>query len=143
MITSKDVFDKRKEGAIDEAYRMASVLIGSPQANDWDRKAFHWCLIDLIKRDVKNGNQENLPHYRRQLESIEADPMDDVLAKGIRNALSQCNPHWQQISQAKVLGKEGRHAEAAAIYRKVLADGAADRDTHTGSAGSCTSTPRS
>lgn len=131
MITSKEVFAKRKEGAIDEAYRMALELMGAPQVDDWDKKAFHWCLIDLIKRDVKNGNQENLPHYRRQLESIEADPKDEMLAKGIRNALSLCNPHGQQISQAKALSRDGRHAEAAAIYRKALADGAADRDTHT------------
>lgn len=132
MITSKEVFAKRKEGAIDEAYRMALELMGAPQVDDWDKKAFHWCLIDLIKRDVNNGNHENLPHYRRQLESIKADPADEVLAKGIRNALSLCNPHGQQISQAKALSRDGRHAEAAAAYRKALADGAADRDTHTG-----------
>ncbi len=132
MITSKEVTAKRKEGAIDEAYRMALELIGYPHADDWDRKAFCWCLIALVKRDANNGNLENLPHYRSQLGSIEADPMDEVLATGIRNALSLCNPHGKQISQAKVLSKEGLHAEAAAIYRKVLADGAADRDTHTG-----------
>lgn len=132
MITSKEVFAKRKEGAIDEAYRMALELMGAPQVDDWDRKAFCWCLIDLIKRDANNGNQENLPHFRRQLESIEADPSDDVLAKGIHNALSLCNPCGQQISQAKALSREGRHAESAALYRKALADGCADRDAQNG-----------
>jgi hypothetical protein len=131
VITSKEVFAKRKEGAIDEAYRMALELMGAPLVDDWGRKAFCWCLIDLIKRDAKNGNQENLPHYRKQLESIEADPSDDVLAKGVRNALSLCNPGGQQISQAKALSKDGRHAEAAAIYRKTLACGSADRETQT------------
>ena len=111
---------------------MALELMGSPHADDWGKKAFCWCLIDLIKRDANIGNQENLPHYRRQLESIKADPSDDVLAKGIRNALSLCNPGGQQISQAKALSREGRHAESAALYRKVLADGSNDRDTHNG-----------
>lgn len=131
MITSKEVFARRKEGALDEAYRMALELMGSPQVGDWDRKAFCWCLIDLIKRDAKMGNQEHLAHYRRQLESIEADPYDDVLAKGVRNALALCNPHGQQISRAKELSKSGRHAESVAEYRKVCAGGSADTETQT------------
>jgi hypothetical protein len=131
VITSKEVFAKRKEGAIDEAYKMALELMAAPQVDDWDQKAFGWCLIDLIKRDVKNGSMENLPHYRRQLESIKFDPSDDVLTKGIRNALSLCNPFGQQISEAKALSKNGRHAEATAIYRKVWANGAADQETQT------------
>ena len=131
MITSKEVFAKRKEGAIDEAYKMALELMAAPQVDGWDQKAFGWCLIDLIKREVKNGNTENLLHYRRQLESIKFDPSDDVLTKGIRNALSLCNPFGQQISEARALSKNGRHAEAAAIYRKVWANGAADQETQT------------
>ena len=131
MITNKEVFAKRKEGAIEEAYKMALELMGAPKVDDWDRKAFGWCLIDLIKRDVKNGSTENLLHYRRQLESIEVDPSDDVLTKGIRNALSLCNPFGQQISEAKALSKNGRHAEATAAYRKVWTNGAADQETQT------------
>ena len=131
MITNKEVFAKRKEGAIDEAYRMALELMGAPQVDDWDRKAFCWTLIDLIKRDAKSGNQENLPHYRNQLEGSKVDLSDDVLAKGIRNALALCNSHGQQISQAKAFSKEGQHAQAAAVYRTVWADGAADKETQT------------
>lgn len=132
MITSKEVFAKRKEGAIDEAYRMALKLMATPNADGWDKKAFCWCLIDIIKRDAGNGNNQNLPHYRRQLESIDADPSDEVLAKGVRNALSLCNPGGHEINQAKALGKKGRHAEAAAAYRKALAAYTADREVQTG-----------
>jgi tetratricopeptide (TPR) repeat protein len=132
MNTSKEVFAKRREGAIDEAYRMALELMASPKANDWDRKAFCWCLIDIIKRDAGNGDSMNLAHYRRQLESVEADPSDEVLAKGVRNALSLCNPGGREISEAKALSKEGRHGEASAAYRKALAAGQGDRETQTG-----------
>lgn len=132
MITSKEVFAKRKEGAVDEAYRMALELMGSPNANDWDRKAFCWCLIDVIKRDVGNGNNANLAHYRLQLENVQLDPSDEVLAKGIRNVLSLCNPGGQEISKAKALSKEGRHAEAAAAYRKAFAAGPGDKEAQTG-----------
>lgn len=132
MITSREVFDKRREGAVDEAYRMALELMSYPNPNDWDRKAYCWCIIDIIKRDAGNGNTENLTHYRRQLENVEADPSDEVLTKGVHNALSLCNPSGREFSQAKALGKEGRHAEAAAAYRKALAACPADREGQTG-----------
>jgi tetratricopeptide (TPR) repeat protein len=132
VITSKEVFAKRKEGAVDEAYRMALELMGSPNANDWDRKAFCWCLIDIIKRDVGNGDNLNLGHYRLQLENVEPDPSDEVLATGIRNVLSLCKPGGQEISKAKALSKEGRHAEAASAYRKAFAAGPGDREAQNG-----------
>lgn len=132
MTTNKEVFAKRREGAVDEAYRMALDLMGSPNTDAWDRKALCWCLIDIIKRDAGNGNNVNLPHYRRQLESVEADPSDEVLAKGVRNALSLCNPSAREISKAKALGKEGRYAEAVAAYRKALAADPGDREAQTG-----------
>lgn len=132
MITTTEVFAKRKEGAVDEAYRMALELMSSSNPDDWDRKAFCWCLIDIIKRDAGNGDTENLAHYRQQLESVETAPADEVLAKGIRSALSLCSPNSRDCSQAKALGKEGRHAEAAAAYRKALAAGSANREVQTG-----------
>lgn len=132
MTTSKEVFAKRKEGAIDEAYRMALELMGSPNADEWDKKAFCWCLIDIIKRDAGSGNNENLDHYRQQLESVETASSDEVLAKGIRNAISQCNPNSRELSQAKALSKEGRHGEAVATYKRALASHPADREVQTG-----------
>jgi tetratricopeptide (TPR) repeat protein len=132
MTTSAEAFAKRRQGDVDEAYRMALELMGAPQPDDWDRKAFCWCLIDLVKRDASSGKLENLPHYRSQLQSVETDPSDDVLAKGIRNALALCNPGGREISQAKALSKAGRHAEAVAAYRKALAQSQADREAQTG-----------
>lgn len=132
MITSTDVFAKRREGAVDEAYRMALALMAFPHVDDWDKKAFCWCLIDIIKRDAESGKNENLAHYRAQLESIEADPSDEVLAKGIRYALSLCNPGGREINKAKALSREGRHAEAAESYRKALVAYPKSREIQTG-----------
>jgi hypothetical protein len=118
MTTSKDVFAKRKEGAIDEAYQLALQLMASPEVDDWDRKAMGWCLVDLIKRDAQAGNPENLEHYRSQLEGLQVAADDEVLQKGVRSALLLCNPNGQLIKQASTLSKEGRHAEAVALYRQ-------------------------
>lgn len=132
MTTSTDVFAKRKQGDIDDAYRMALELMGAPEPGEWEKKAFCWCLIDLIKRDAGSGKLENLPHYRSQLESVRTDPSDDVLATGIRNALALCSPGGREIIQAKALSKAGKHTEAVAAYRKALAQSRADREVQTG-----------
>lgn len=118
MTTSKDVFAKRKEGAIDEAYQLALQLMASPEVDEWDRKAMVWCLVDLIKRDAQAGLPENLEHYRRQLEGLQVAADDEVLQKGVRNALLLCSPNGQLIKQASALSKEGRHAQAVALYRQ-------------------------
>ncbi len=131
MITSKDVFIKRKEGAIDEAYQMALQLMGAQHVDDWDRKAMGWCLVDLIKRDVASGSRENLEHYQRQLECLPVADDDDVLQRGIRNALLLCSPNGPLIKQASLLSKDGRHAEAVALYRQARSQGALDPQVQT------------
>jgi tetratricopeptide (TPR) repeat protein len=131
VITSKEVFAKRKTGAIDEAYQMALQLMGAQDVDEWDRKAMGWCLVDLIKRDAQAGNRQNLEHYRCQLEDLQIASEDDVLHKGIRNALLLCSPNGQLIKQASALSKEGRHAEAVAEYREACTHGSLDRETQT------------
>lgn len=131
MITSKDVFAKRKEGAVDEAYQLALQLMASSEVDEWDRKAMGWCLVDLIKRDAQAGHSENLEHYRRQLEGLQVAADDDVLQKGIRSALLLCSPNGQLIKQASALSKEGRHAQAVALYRQAGRLGPLDLQTQT------------
>ncbi|WP_348683019.1 tetratricopeptide repeat protein [Acidovorax soli] len=131
MTTSKDVFAKRKEGAIDEAYQLALQLMASPEVDEWDRKALGWCLVDLIKRDAQAGHPENLEHYRRQLEGLQVAADDEVLQKGIRNALLLCSPNGQLIRQASTLSKEGRHAQAVTLYRQAGRLGPLDSQVQT------------
>lgn len=131
MITSKEVFAKRKEGAIDEAYQMALQLMAAQDVGEWDRKAMGWCLVDLIKRDVETVSHQHLEHYRRQLEDLKIAADDGVLQKGIRNALLLCSPNGALIKQAFFLSKEGRHAEAASMYRQAGSLGALDPQVQT------------
>jgi hypothetical protein len=131
MTTSKDVFAKRKEGSIDEAYQLALQLMASPKVDEWDRKAMGWCLVDLIKRDAQAGLPENLEHFRRQLEGLQVAADDEVLQKGVRNALLLCSPNGQLIKQASALSKEGRHAQAVALYRQAGRLGPLDSQVQT------------
>jgi hypothetical protein len=131
MITSKDVFAKRKAGEVEEAYHMALQRMSAPDKDEWDDKAFGWCLIDLIKRDVKAGQPANLGHYRQQLETISVPPTDEVLTKQRQFAISLCNPEGQYVNEAKQLSKAGQHDRAAAIYRELLRDTPGDQTLAT------------
>ena len=87
--SSKEVFAKRKAGALDEAYQMALKLNAESDPDEWDRKALAWCLISLIKRDFDVGNTQRLEQYRQQLEKMTFDVNDDeVLFSQRKYALS-------------------------------------------------------
>ncbi|MFS1703329.1 DUF7017 domain-containing protein [Alteromonas sp. AMM-1] len=131
MVTSKDVFAKRKEGQLDEAYSMALQLMNAPNPDDWDIKAFGWCLIDLIKREANSGNPQYLNHYKQQLESITGPALDEVLAKGKEYALSLCNPNAAKIREATQLSKNGQYEQSIAIYKQLIDTGETDQNVAT------------
>ena len=131
MITYKDVFAKRKEGDVDEAYQLALLLMQATQKHDFDSNALAWCLIDIIKRDVEAGNIQNIDHYRLQLAAVKTSPNDDVLPPKIRYALLLCNPHGQLLVEAEKLSKMDKNHEAVELYRRVWQTGAADRKAQT------------
>lgn len=132
MITSKDVFSTRKEGRLDEAYKMAIELINKPNNDEWDIKAFAWCVIDLIKREAKSGNSENLHHYSDQLRNLAIDASDKILTDQKEYALRLCNPNSQEILRAKSLSKQGNHHEALNLYKRIYNNGDQSIDVQTG-----------
>lgn len=131
MVTSKEVFAKRREGALDAAYEMAIELVGRPGADDWDRKALAWCCVDLIKRETTAGDARAVDAYRTHLEKFDASG-DEILSKQIEFALSLCTKAGADIAKARSLSKSGKHLEAAGIYRKLLATGSTGTETHNG-----------
>jgi hypothetical protein len=132
VITNRDVFSKRKEGKLDEAYTMAIELIDKSERDDWDIKAFAWCVIDLIKRDAKSGHQQNLSHYAQQLENLEINSSDNILTDQRQYALKLCNPNGQDILKAKALSKQGHHQDSINLFRKILSSGDHSDDVQTG-----------
>lgn len=131
MITSKDVFAKRKSGQLDEAYKMAVELVKVNASDEWNFKALAWCLIDLLKRDSQSNQQQNLAYYSQQLQSIDVAANDEILTTQVQYALSLCNPNGQLIQKAKSLSKQGSHLQAANIYRQLCSAGAGDLNVQT------------
>lgn len=132
MITSRDVFSIRKEGKLDEAYKMAIELINKPDNDEWDIKAFAWCVIDLIKRDAQSGKIENIHHYSDQLRSLNIDASDKILTDQREYALRLCNPNSQEILKAKSLSKQGDHHGALNLYKRIYNNGDQSIDVKTG-----------
>jgi len=132
VITSKDVFAKRKEGKFDEAYQMALELMKNPEPDQWNIKALAWCIISLIKRDASLVHQQNLPYYSEQLGKLNIDPSDELLTNKKQDAIKLCTPNGLEIQKAKNFSKEGRHQESVNLFRKILNDGDHSEDVQTG-----------
>ena len=103
MVTSKEVFSKRKEGALDEAYQMATELVSRPGADDWDYKALAWCCIDLIKRDSNAGNPRAIEEYLAHLEKVVSNQMKAMRA--MLELLAQKGVLTREEFLAKLKGK--------------------------------------
>lgn len=124
MITSKEVTALRKAGKLDEAYAHSLDLIAAPDADDWDRAAHGWCLIDLVKRHASDGDRAALAEWLRRLDAFEAPAENDVLASGKEKALALGRTDRREALKAQSLSKQGRHEEAARIYADLHAQGA-------------------
>lgn len=132
MITSRDVFSTRKEGKLDEAYKMAIELINKPDNDEWDIKAFAWCVIDLIKRDAQSGKSENIQHYSDQLRNLNINASDKILTDQREYALRLSNPNGHEILKAKSLSKQGDHHGALNLYKRIYNNGDQSIDVQTG-----------
>jgi tetratricopeptide (TPR) repeat protein len=130
MVTSKEVFAKRKEGDLVTAYNMARELIDKDPNDDWNFKAYAWCLIDLIKLKVSENNQELTQRFSGELKEIDISPSDAVLTKSVNYALSISDPSKASLNKAKQLSKQGQHKEAIQLLQQALAASPNDRNIH-------------
>lgn len=121
-ISSKDVFNERKAGRIDNAYKLAIGLIKSYPNDEWNVKAIAWCLIDLVKREAKAGNNETTNHYLQKLDSLTLDPNDEILNKQVLYVKNMASPIFKELTKAKHASKEGNHQIAINVYRKALSE---------------------
>jgi hypothetical protein len=130
-ISSKQVFAKRKEGYLDDAYQMATNLVEQQPNDEWNFKALAWCLIDLCKREAEKNNVAAINNYLQQLQAIKFSSVDDILSKQIEFVAKLLNPANKQIQNAKQASKSGNHQVAINIYRVVLQQQPQNQDIRT------------
>ena len=111
-VTSRDVFDLRRGGRIDEAYTMAKQLMENPDYSVWDKRAYAWCLVDLIKRANAEDNQAAAERYRNELKLLIITESDGVLFKHTEYVLRVANPMVKALAGIKSLKDAGQHLDA-------------------------------
>lgn len=112
-VTSKEVFDLRKAGKLDEAYTKALQLMEQPNLSDWDIKAYGYVLMSLIKRDVERGHDDQISTYVSALRNLQVED-DEVFENSKNKSLRLCDRGYQQIER---LVKARRYKEAAPLAR--------------------------
>ena len=132
MITSKEVFEKRKAGQIQEAYQMAQELVQNNPHDAWNVKALAYCLIDLIKVASSKNDANSLKNFISQLSSLAIDQQDEILTRSLNSAKALGNPQMKIISDAKALSKQGNHNESVKAYKMALNSFPNDISVHEG-----------
>ncbi|RWD51583.1 MAG: hypothetical protein EOS75_31180 [Mesorhizobium sp.] len=128
MTTSKEVNALRQRGKVesaklDEAYALSLDLVAAPDADDWDRAAYAWCLIDLVKRHAADGNEQRLAEYLGRLKQFGVPAENTLLAEHREKALSLAQFDRRAVLEADKLSRQGRHEEAARIFADLHARG--------------------
>jgi len=120
---SKEVTELRKGGQLDAAYALSAERIADSEADDYDRAAYAWCLIALVKQHSADGNTQKLSDYLDQLRRFEVPVSDEMLAEHREKALSLVDPDRRAIQSARNLSKQGKHEDASRIYADLNANG--------------------
>lgn len=126
---SQEVFRLRKSGDVEGAYSLALTRLGAQDRDEWDIRAFGWCLVDLIKKgDAADPKRHR---YAEQLESLKVPAGDDVLSKQRLFALSMVGEGSEDLKKARDLSKSGDHRAAVKAYGDLFSAGKLGADSHT------------
>lgn len=120
---SKEVTELRKGGQLAAAHALSLERIADSEADDYDRAAYAWCLIALVKQHSADGNHMALSDYLDQLRRFEVPASDAMLAEHRAKALDLADPDRRAIQSARILSKQGKHEESVRIYANLDANG--------------------
>lgn len=120
---SKEVTELRKGGQLAAAHALSLERIADSETDDYDRAAYAWCLIALVKQHSADGNHMALSDYLDQLRRFEVPASDAMLAEHRAKALDLADPDRRAMQSARILSKQGKHEESARIYANLDANG--------------------
>ena len=121
-VTSRDVFDLRRASKLDEAYTMAKQLMENPDYSVWDKRAYAWCLVDLIKRANAEDNQAAAERYRNELKPLIITESDGVLFKQTEYVLRVASPVVKALAAIKSLKDAGHYQDALDKVKDLYAE---------------------
>lgn len=130
-VTSRDVFDLRRASKLDEAYTMAKQLMENPDYSVWDKRAYAWCLVDLIKRANAEDNQAAAERYRNELKPLIITESDGVLFKQTEYVLHVASPVVKALAAIKSLKDAGHYQNALDKVKDLYAENLDDDSVKT------------
>jgi hypothetical protein len=125
---SKEVTDLRKSDQLEAAYVLSMERRADPEADDFDRAAYAWCLIALVKQHSADSDRQKLSEYLDQLRRFEVPATDAMLTEHSEKALALADPDRRAMQAARNLSKQGKHEEAARIYADIHGSGNLEAD---------------
>lgn len=125
---SKEVTELRKGGRLDAAYKISMERLDDAETDDYDRAAYAWCLIALVKHHSGDCSREKMSGYLDQLRRFEVRASDEMLAEHREKALALAAPYLRAAQNARNLSKQGKHKDAAQIYADIHANGGLEPD---------------
>ena len=131
MKPAQQVTALRKEGKLDEAFALAAELVANPDANEWDFRAYGWCLIALVKHHASDTDQSSLRRYLGLLTAFEVPGDDEMLTEHRERALALADEDGRAIMAARKLGMDGQHDRAVLAFSPLNAKGILSEDDKT------------
>jgi hypothetical protein len=131
MRPAQQVTALRKEGKLDEAFALALELVANPDANEWDSRAYGWCLIALVKHHASDTDPSSLQRYLGLLNRFEVPGADEMLTEHRERALALADEDGRAIMEARKLGKDGQHDRAVFAFSSLNAKGILNEDEKT------------
>lgn len=119
----REVTALRKSGQIEEAYDLGKAARAEFPSDGWIMGAFGWCIIGLVKQHANTPESQDFKRYLDELADLSVPPSDEVLFAQRERWLSMGDEAGREAERARQLGKSGRHEEAIAVFKRLLAAG--------------------
>lgn len=124
----RQVTTLRRDGRLDEAFKLASEQAASAEADEWDISDLGWCLVDLVKRHSTDRDQSLLRDYLSQLAKLQIPASNSLLLEHCERALTLADNDRRAVMFARKLGTDGHHDKAVHAFAELMAKGSLTRD---------------
>lgn len=119
---TKTVFKLRKEGKIEEAYKLAKELHDAKPDDEWTNKALFYALYDKIKIEDKKRNNDALALLSHQVKKLKLPEDDEAINTCYAIIKRILDPNYDKIQQAKEFSKKGMYKKSVDIYKELISN---------------------
>lgn len=119
MPESKDIFQLRRDGRLDEAIALARELFTHSPDDSWLIRAYGWTLHDLLKRAQDQNNVQQMRQLIAEFDRLHV-PDDDNLMIEKRNQWRDRIPAQDGVETANHIAQRARAASEAGNHQASL-----------------------